>query len=99
MVDRAACDVPRARAHRARRRGGARGTSDARIKRMKIVLLLVFLGLGPALAEQTSTPPGYPALDPAVAPAARAGLMRPTDRVSRAALTDDEIARYCGRRS
>jgi hypothetical protein len=101
MVDRVACDMPRGRAHRARWRGGLRGTSGAPIESMKIVLLLVFLALGPALADQTPlTPPGYAgALDAAVAPRARADLMRPTDRVSRATLTDDEIARYCGRRS
>jgi len=61
---------------------------------MKPILLLAFLALGPALADQTrAVPPVYPA---AVA-APVAARLRATDRVAvQTPLSDDERARLCG---
>jgi hypothetical protein len=67
---------------------------------MKPVLFLVFLAIVPALADQLPLArAGYPgAVSKSAGP--RAAVMLPGDRVSSApALSDEEIARYCGRRS
>jgi hypothetical protein len=61
---------------------------------MKPVLLLAFLALGPALADQTRAAP--PAADVVIA-APVAARLRATDRVAaQTPLSDDERARLCG---
>jgi hypothetical protein len=63
---------------------------------MKPVLLLAFLALGPALADQTPVVPAF--YEPAaVAPVASTGPLHATDRVAaQAPLSADERARLCG---
>ena len=66
---------------------------------MKTVLLLAFLALGPALADQTPVVPAFyePAAAAPVAPVANAGPLHATDRVAaQAPLSADERARLCG---
>jgi hypothetical protein len=62
---------------------------------MKPVLLLAFLALGPALADQTRpVPPVYGSIAPA--PAAAAARLRATDRIAaHEPLSADERARIC----
>jgi hypothetical protein len=63
---------------------------------MKPVLLLAFLALGPALADQTPVVPVFYDSG-AVAPVASASPLRATDRVAaQAPLSADERARLCG---
>jgi hypothetical protein len=63
---------------------------------MKTVLLLAFLALGPALADQTPTiPPVYQSV--ATVPVADTARLRATDRIAaQAPLSADERARLCG---
>ena len=63
---------------------------------MKTVLLLAFLALGPALADQTPTvPPVY--APSATVPVASAARLRASDQIAaQASLSADERARLCG---
>jgi hypothetical protein len=63
---------------------------------MKTVLLLAFLALGPALADQTpAVPPVYEPV--ATVPVARAGRLHATDQIAaQAPLSADERTRLCG---
>ena len=76
--------------------GRRHGTRDAPLPPMKTVLLLAFLALGPALADQTASVPRFYA--PVVtAPVAGASLLRATDRIAaQAPLSADERSRLCG---
>jgi hypothetical protein len=67
---------------------------------MKAALFLVFLALGPALADQLPVVPTFYAAA-ATAPVGRTVGIDPANRVSRAeaALSADERARFCGRGS
>ena len=63
---------------------------------MKPVLLLAFLAIGPALADQTPIVPAFYEA-PAAVPVASAGRLRATDRVAaQTSLSADERARLCG---
>jgi hypothetical protein len=62
---------------------------------MKAVLLLAFLAVGPALADQTPVVPAFYA--PAVTAPVAVGPLHATDRVAaQAPLSADERARLCG---
>jgi len=62
---------------------------------MKAVLLLAFLAVGPALADQTPVVPAF--YTPAAAVPVAAGPLHATERVAaQAPLSADERARLCG---
>ena len=62
---------------------------------MKAVLLLAFLAVGPALADQTPIVPAFYA--PAVSAPVAAGPLHATGRVAtQAPLSADERAQLCG---
>jgi hypothetical protein len=61
---------------------------------MKPALLLAFLALGPALADQTS--PAPPAYARAVTVPVSAARLRATDKLAEVPLSESERARLCG---
>lgn len=95
MMTIGAFDVPRARAlASAEAPRAARGTRDAPLHSMKAALLIAFLALGPALADQTPVvPPNYRNVTVPVS----AERLRTGDRVAvQAPLSDSDRARLCG---